>query len=437
MSETRIGLGTIARAWGRIGCVGLGGPPTHIALLRELCVERRAWIDAEQFEDDVAATHLLPGPAATQLAILTAWRLRGTPGALVGGGCFLAPGLVAVLALSAFFLAATPPRWASGAAAGAGAVVAAVAVHAAWRLAPAGRRRVTGRAATRRWYAYLAAGALAAVLAGPWLVLVLAGAGLCEAGVAARTARLRGAVRRPVPDVDHGTAGPRAATGAAPDADTVPVGGAEGGAADARHRPDGVRPAAWAAWALLLAALAAAVAGGLAALLWVALKVGLLSYGGGFVVVPLIQSDVVDVHQWLTGEQFLHAVALGQLTPGPLVRTVVVVGYAAAGPLGGLLTALAVFGPSFPLVIHGGRYLERARRHRGVRAFLRGAGPAVVGAVAGSAVPLALALEFTWQYGLLAAAAVWLFAARRGVTSALVGAGALGVVIGVAGGPVG
>ena len=85
-------LATILREWGRIGCIGFGGPPTHIKLLRELCVERHSWLDAREFEDGIAATNMLPGPASTQLAIFCAWRLRGTAGALVGGACFIVPG---------------------------------------------------------------------------------------------------------------------------------------------------------------------------------------------------------------------------------------------------------------------------------------------------------------------------------------------------------
>ena len=76
-----VGLGTIAKEWGRIGCIGFGGPPTHIAMLRRLAVEREGWIDETEFEDAIAATNLLPGPASTQLAIFCAWRLRGLRGA--------------------------------------------------------------------------------------------------------------------------------------------------------------------------------------------------------------------------------------------------------------------------------------------------------------------------------------------------------------------
>lgn len=97
-------LGTIVREWGRIGCIGFGGPPAHIALLRHLCVEERGWLPATEFEDAIAVTNLLPGPASTQLAILCAWRLRGAAGALLGGLCFIVPGLVLILALSALML---------------------------------------------------------------------------------------------------------------------------------------------------------------------------------------------------------------------------------------------------------------------------------------------------------------------------------------------
>src|SRR5580700_395052 len=140
-----VSLRTIAREWTRLGCIGFGGPPAHVALLRRLCVEERAWLDAEVFEDGIAATNLLPGPASTQLAIFCAWKLRGRVGAVLGGVCFILPGLVLILGLAAVFLASRPPTWILGAAAGAGAAVPAVALSAAWALAPASWRRV-GRA---------------------------------------------------------------------------------------------------------------------------------------------------------------------------------------------------------------------------------------------------------------------------------------------------
>ena len=382
----RVSLLVIAREWGRIGCIGFGGPPTHIALLRRLCVTDRGWLTASEFEDGVAATNLLPGPASTQLSILCAWRLRGAVGGLVGGACFIVPGLVLILALSALFLAGHPPRAVEGAAAGAGAAVAAVALNAALGLMPASWRRAGDRRAQRgRWVLYALCGAAGAATVGPFLVLVLLAAGLVEA-------LARGSWPRPGPALHSVLA--------------VPL-------------------------------LAAAAVSGIGALVWEAFKVGALSYGGGFVIIPLMQQDVVHVYHWMTGAQFLNAVALGQITPGPVVQTVAVVGYAAAGLGGGLLAAAIAFAPSFAFVLLGGRHFDRVRASPAVQAFLTGAGPAAVGAIAGSAIPLGLALSQPWQAGVLAAALLWMLALRRNVVVGLITAALIGVAISLLGGPVG
>jgi chromate transporter len=401
----RESLVTIAREWGRIGCIGFGGPPAHIALLRELCVDKRAWLSAQEFEDGVATTNLLPGPASTQLAIYCAWRLRGPLGALVGGFCFIVPGLIVILALSALFLAAHPPRWVDGAAAGAGAAVPAVALGAAIGLAPASWRRTAARGAARgrgtrvRWICFLMAGGAAAALIGPFLVLVLAGCGLVELLVA-------GYPWRP--------------SGSGEPASPLPG------------------PSAGRMQALLpLLAAAAVPAGGLLSLAWVAFKVGALSYGGGFVIIPLMQHDAVHTYHWMTSAQFLSAVALGQITPGPVVQTVSVVGYAAAGVGGALLASLVAFTPSFILVLAGGPRFDKLRGSARVQTFLSGAGPAAIGAIAGATIPLALALSHLWQLAVLGLAAGWLIALRHGVVSTLLSAAALGVIAALAGAAVG
>ncbi|MFJ9948995.1 chromate efflux transporter [Kitasatospora sp. NPDC091207] len=405
----RVGLGTIAREWGRIGVLGFGGPPAHILLLRRLCVERRGWLEPSEFEDGIAATNLLPGPASTQLAVLTAWRLRGTPGALVGGFCFVAPGLVLILALSALFLAGHPPLWVLGAAAGAGAAVPAVAVQAATALIPGSLTRAgRARSARARWTGYALAGATAAVLVGPWLVLVLVAAGLAEVAVRARA--------RPADSEGEGDGGGE--------------GDGDGGGGRTGGRRAPLPPAA----VLPVLPLAGGLAG-LGAVAWVAFKVGALSYGGGFVIIPLMQNDAVQRYHWMTDGQFLNAVALGQVTPGPVVHTVAAVGYAAAGIGGGLLAAVVAFAPSFLFVILGGRHFDRLRADRRVQDFLTGAGPAVIGAIAGSAVPLAAALGQGWQWGVLVGALLWLVAARRGVVLALLAAGGAGVLAVLAGLP--
>jgi chromate transporter len=294
--EHPAGLGTVVREWGRIGCVGFGGPPAHIALLRQLCVERRQWLDAQEFEDAIAACNLLPGPASTEL------------------------------------------------------------------------------------------------------VLVLLGSGLAE--LALRRSR----------DGIPGQKDPGTAAGT-------------------------VRGVA------LLPALGAAAAGGgvLAGVAWVAFKVGALSFGGGFVIIPLMRADAVG-RGWMTGTQFLNAVALGQITPGPVVQTVSAVGYAAAGLGGGLLAALVAFSPSFVFVLAGAGYFSVLRTSRAAQAFLDGAGPVAIGAILGSAVLLAGTLREPWQFAVLAGAAVLLLGpalpvVRRGVVLTLLAAAATGVLVALAGGP--
>src|ERR1019366_1389869 len=182
--------------------------------------------------------------------------------------------------------------------------------------------------------------------------------------------------------------------------------------------------------------LHAAAVGGLGALAWVAFKVGALSYGGGFVIIPLMQHDAVTTYRWMTGAQFLDAVALGQITPGPVVQTVAAVGYAAGGIGGGLLAALIAFAPSFIFVLAGAPHFDQIRANRSVEAFLTGAGPAVIGAIAGSAIPLGLSFQHLWQIPVLAGAALRLFLIRRGVVSGLLIAGAVGVVLASVGVPV-
>jgi chromate transporter len=377
-------VGTIAREWARIGVTGFGGPPAHVALLRRLVVERQGWLDAREFEDANAACGLLPGPASTQLAIFCAYRVGGPLGAIVGGLGFVVPAVVLVLALAAVFLAHSPPLWVRGAGAGAGAAVGAVALHAARGLLGPSLARVRAlRAREVAWLFYLLAGAAGALLVGPFLVFVLLGCGMFELA------------RRQWPS---------------------DVLSAQGG---------------------FLAALAplAVTTGGFGALAWTAIKIGALSYGGGFVIVPLMQGDAVHTYHWMSNSQFLNAVALGQITPGPVVATIAAVGYAAHGIAGGLYASAIAFTPSFSFILLGGKRFERLRGNAHARAFLDGAGPAAIGAILGAAVSLALTLHEAWQFGVLAAAALALLALRRGIVATLLAAAAVGIVAALVGAP--
>jgi chromate transporter len=270
-------------------------------LLRSLVVDRKKWMDAKEFEDANAACGLLPGPASTQLAIFTAYRVAGVPGAIVGGLGFVVPAVLIVIALSVVFLAGSPPLWVAGAGAGAGAAVPAVALKAALDLLPPSLKHAReNQRQSVRWNFYVAAGAVAALLIGQYLVLVLLGCGAAEL---ARRTMVNGRLS--------------------------------------------INP-------VLLPVLAATAVGGYEALAWVAFKVGALSYGGGFVIIPLMQDSAVNTYHWMSNGEFLNAVALGQITPGPVVATVAAVGYAAYGISGALLAATIAFTPSFSFILLGG-----------------------------------------------------------------------------------
>ena len=295
-----------------------------------------------------------PGPRRRSSRSTARRASAGGRARVVGGARFIVPGLILILALAALFLAGSPPDWIRGAGAGAGAAVAAVAVQAGWSLLPTSRRRALSR---------LPLGALPRRRApprprpsAPWLV--------------ARPARLR-AIELAIRRGRCHRSRPLAARG------------------DCRH----------AAASLSLS--------------WVALKVGALSYGGGFVIIPLMQGDAVDRYHWMTAGQFLNAVALGQITPGPVVHTVAVVGYAAAGLGGGLLAALVAFSPSFVFILLGGERFDRLRANAAAPAFLAGAGPAAIGAILGVGRPAHPGALVHWQYAVLALAALALRAQAR------------------------
>jgi chromate transporter len=339
-----------------MGALSFGGPPVQVAMLRDLTVERHRWLDAREFEDANAAVQLIPGPAGTQLAIFCALRVGGTAGAILGGLAFILPGLLLVLAISSLALADSPPEWIIGIGAGAAASVVAVVVQAGVLLIRSSLEHRRGGPLYRA-IAYVVIGAVATMVAGTGLVVALLACGLVEL-----------AWRRRAGFSVH-------------------------------------------AWPVALA-LAVTGAAALPAVAWTALKVGALSYGGGFVIIPLMREDAVETYGWMTGVEFANAVAYGQLTPGPVVQTVAIVGWAAAGLGGALLASAVAFAPSFLVVGLTGERFTRLRRSGAARAFLDGAGPAAAGAILGAVVPLFEALSEWWQYAVLAAAGIVLALGR-------------------------
>ena len=374
---SKVSLGQVALQWGRIGCIGFGGPPAHISLLRDLCVKKKQWLTDEYFEDAIATCNLLPGPASTQLSILCAWTIAGVPGAIIGGLAFILPGLVAIIALSSLFLASAPPEWVLAVGAGASSALVAVALHAGFSLVPNSWQRTQSKL---RWIGYVAIGALASVFAGSGVVLLLLACGFFEL-----------LFRRGLP----------------------------------RQFSASMTQVALFVGALEIGALRRGIDN---SLMWVAFKVGALSYGGGFVIIPMMFNDAVHQYSWMSETQFLDAVVLGQITPGPVVHTVAVVGFAAGGVMGAVVAACIAFLPSFVLIGVGARHFERLRMNTSVRSFLDGAGPSAIGAILGVSVPLLMSLSMGWQWIVAAIAVGLVFALRRSPFHVLILAGAAGAL---------
>jgi chromate transporter len=292
----------------RLGCLGFGGPPAHIALMRDEVVLRRAWLTEEEFLDLVGAVNLLPGPNSTELAIHIGRRRAGVPGLVVAGLCFILPATVMVMACAwAYVRFGRLPAVLDGWNGAKPAVLAVVGVALLG----------FGRAATRprgAWAAVVVALALA-VAGTPELAVLLAGGGVVLL-----------------------------------------------------WRRGGGWPAATVV--------------GLDWLLWYFLKVGSVLYGSGYVLLAFLRSGLVERGHLLTESQLLDAVAVGQLTPGPVFTAATFVGYLLRGIPGALVATGGIFLPAFVLVGVGGRLVEWLRRTPGARAFLDGVNAAAVALMA-------------------------------------------------------
>ena len=342
----------------RLGTTAFGGPAAHVALMEDEVVRRRRWLSREQFLDYVGATNLIPGPNSTELAIHIGLARHGWPGLFVSGVCFILPSalIVGVIAWAYVRYGALPQV--SGILAGIAPVVIAIVVSALWQL---------GRTAVKSSYlAMLGLAALLALLSGVHEMVVLLAAGLAS-GVAVGAVTWRGRFAALLSLV-----------------------------------------CGWTSWRVgVLAATIAGAAGPTAAFtLWslflVFARIGALLFGSGYVLVAFLRADVVERLGWLTERQLLDAVAVGQVTPGPLFTTATFVGYLVGGVTGAAVATVGIFLPAFVFVALSGRLVPRLRRSRVAGAVLDGvnvASLAMMAAVAwqlGSAtlvapVPLALA----------------------------------------------
>jgi chromate transporter len=375
----------VARLFFRLGATAFGGPAAHIAMMEDEVVRRRGWITREQFLDLLGATNLIPGPNSTEMAIHIGRARAGTPGLLVAGACFIAPAVLIVGVIAwAYARFGTLPA-AAGVLYGVKPVVIAVVLQALWGL---------GRTAVKsRRLAVLGAAAVAAAALGLNELLILAG------GLALGIASWRASYGGP----------PRAAAGL--------------GLAGAARAGLGLPEAAAAGAALAPAGI------GLWPLFGIFLKVGAVLFGSGYVLLAFLRADLVTRLHWLTERQLLDAVAVGQVTPGPVFTTATFVGYVLRGVPGAAVATLGIFLPAFVFVGLSSALLPRLRRSSAARAALDGVNVASLALMAVVTWQLAgAALVDAWTV-ILAAAAVLLLVWRVNSSWLVLGGGLAGLVL--------
>ena len=329
----RMRRGEIAAVFLRLGLTAFGGPAAHIAMMEDEAVVRRKWLTRAKFLDLLGVTNLLPGPSSSELAIYLGYARAGWPGLLVGGTCFIVPAAALVTAIAWTYARFGSLPEIAGMLYGIRPVVVAIIMQALWRLGQAAIKDATLAVVT------IAAVALSVVGLSPLGVLLIAGIAVA----AVRTARGAG---------DRGIVA------------ALPAG-------------------------LVMAPSAGSTAVGLGALFLVFLKLGAVVFGSGYVLLAFLRADLVERLHWLTENQLLDAVAVGQVTPGPVFTTATFIGYLLAGWSGAVVATVAIFLPAFLLVAASGPFVSRLRESRLVASILDGV---TVGS-------LALMAVVTWQLG--------------------------------------
>jgi chromate transporter len=364
----------------RLGALGFGGPIALSAAMQRDLVEDRRWITPDEYKEGLALAQLAPGPLAAQLAIYLGWLRGGVLGATITGVAFVSPSFLMVLLLAWLYLRFGGLPWMQAAFYGIGAAVIAIIARGAIKLA----ERAVGRD------------------------LLLASVMLVNAAAVAWTARelvwvfaLSGLV---VPLF-------RLARQRVPNGKVAPL----------------FLPWAW--WVTGLHGVADQATLGRVFTFFG--KASLVVFGSGLAVVPFLHGGVVTSFGWLTERQFLDAVAVSMITPGPVVITVAFIGYLVAGPLGGLVAALGMFLPTYLSVVLVAPWFRRFMANRTLRAAVDGVTAAAAGAIAGAVVVLgrrALIDAPTWGIALLTLVLLWRVR-RIPEPAVIVGAGLLGLLL--------
>ena len=319
----------------RLGALGFGGPIALVGYMQRDLVEARKWVSKDDYFEGLAFSQLCPGPLAAQLAKYLGWVHSGTLGATLTGAAFILPSFLMVLGLASLYVHFGQLAWIQGLFYGIGAAVSAIIVRSAWKLI----RKTLGT----DYLLWVLFGVLAITTVWTqsevvWLFLL--------SGFVAMFVKAPPKLKaRPV---QAGIVGPGLVTGL----------------------------------------LGAASFGTIVSVFLFFLKAGAFVFGSGLAIVPFLYGGVVGQFHWLTERQFLDAVAVAMITPGPIVITSGFIGYLVAGPLGACAAALAVFLPPYLLVIFAAPYYRRFAQNHQVKAFVQGVTAAAVGAIAGAAVIL-------------------------------------------------
>lgn len=375
-SAQRARLRDLALLFLRLGVTAFGGPAAHIAIMEDEVVRRRRWVTPERFLDMLGAANLIPGPSSSELAVFIGYEQAGALGLVVAGTCFILPAslMTAVIAW-AYVRFGTLPR-VGGVLYGIKPVVIAIVVQALWGLVP--------KAVKSRWLGVLGALACVAAALGADALVVLLAAGAVSA--VARRWRSRG------------------------------------GDDPARHLSLLVPTVASAA-----AASAAPVS--LGVLFFTFLKIGATVFGSGYVLLAFLRADLVHRLGWLTESQLLDAVAVGQVTPGPVFTTATFIGYVVGRGWGAVIATIGIFLPGFLLIAAIRPLVARVRRSPGAAAFLDGVNVASLSLMGVVTVQLGRSALVDWTTILLAGASgVLLLRFKLNSTWPVLGGGIVGLV---------
>ncbi|HEY6808557.1 MAG TPA: chromate efflux transporter [Gemmatimonadales bacterium] len=320
----------------RLGTIGFGGPIALAGAMQRDLVDDRRWIGADDYRQGLALAQLAPGPLAAQLAMYLGWVRGGGLGATLVAVAFVAPSFLMVLALSALYVRFGGLPWMQAAFYGIGAAVIAIIARSAAKLT-----RMT-LARDRLLWALFALSLVVTAWTETEIVWLFVASGLVPVFARARAARAAPAAR-------------------------------------------GLAP-----WPLALAPAAGAVAsGGILGTLFVYFgAAGLFVFGSGLAIVPFLHGGVVEHFHWLTERQFLDAVAVSMITPGPVVITVAFIGYLVAGPLGAAVAAAGVFAPVYGITLFTAPHFRRLSANPRITAFVAGVTAAATGAIAGAVIVL-------------------------------------------------